>query len=147
MPARTTKQKCLNSRKKIHKVSEVGGGRNSLGIQSKTKWAIIWAWSFMFFFLLESLLWFDAVVFPRRECYCRCMSGGRITITQNVSQTINNLSLQIYLFSVNTLSPSTDKRPSRQMLEFIILPFSISHFSKDGVQYLSCPMDTVGRGN
>lgn len=33
------------------------------------------------------------------------------------------------------------------MLEFIIPTFPISYFSKDGVQYLSCPVGSVARGN
>lgn len=45
---------------------------------------------------------------------------------QDVSQIINNVSLQIYLVSINILSPNADKGSSRQMLEFIILTFPIS---------------------
>lgn len=99
------------------------------------------------FFPQSYLLWLDALVFPRREYSCRCVSRRKISITRNVSQTINNVSLQIYLISLNTLSPSTDKRSSRQMLEFIIPIFPIPYSSKEGVQYLSCPVGSVARGN
>ena len=94
-------------------------------IQSRTKRAIICVWSFLYIFFSPQscLLWSDAVAFPKWECSCLRMSGRKISITRNVSQTINNVSLQINLVSVNTLFPSTDKRSSRQMLEFIIPHF------------------------
>ena len=93
---------------------------------------------FLFFvFSWGTLLWFDAVVFSKRECFCHCMSRGKVAITQNISYTNINVSLQSYFVSINSLSPSTEKKSSRQMLEFIILTFSAPHFSKDGVWYPS----------
>lgn len=71
-----------------------------LEILSKTKRTIIWVWSFLGFFCFcycsffpgSYLLWLDAIVFPKRECSCCCMSGGKLSIIQNVSQAINNVS-------------------------------------------------------
>ena len=41
---------------------------------------------FLFFvFSWGTLLWFDAVVFSKRECFCHCMSRGKVAITQNIS--------------------------------------------------------------
>lgn len=118
-----------------------------LVIQSKTKWTIICVWTFSFL-CLEAMcsglmLWLS----PRENAAVTVCLWGKISITRNVSQTINNASLQIYLVSINTLSPSTDERSRRQMLEFIIPTFPMSCFSKDGVQYLCYLVGSVGRGN
>lgn len=152
MPGRSSKQKCCEFKAKDSWYLVRWEVRETLlVIQSKTKCTIIWVWRGIFcccsLFPGSYLLCLDAIVFPKRECSCCCMSGGKISITQNVSQAINNVSLQIYLVSINTLSPSVDKRSSRQMLEFIILTFPISYFSKDGVQYQNSPVGSTGRGN
>lgn len=147
IPGRTSKQKCCEFKAKDSWCWWGGRWEEPFESPKEKQNGLESASEVFLFFPLELSALVRCCCFPQERMQLWLYAWGETSITQKVSQTINNVSLQTYLVPINALSPRTDKMSSKQMLEFIIPTFSISHFTMDGVQYLSSPVGSVGKGN